>query len=1082
MKVGLAFSQMESLMIKIASEMAFLALCFFLAAAAMTALPTTAVAAPIPQTEDMSKSELEKMIMERIEAKRKENEAKNKSGKSSTDSKSWSSSRNRASSTPSRNRSSSPSRPQPRLRATQPSFAEEESGGGSIPRARRDAGETQYTESTQMKGAIKANVDPDVRILFNFVDDEWQEVIEFFAEQAGFGVYYGSTGPPQGTLTYSDSVERSIISGLDFLNSRLSVLQPSHVLVRNGNQLVLVNESEPYPDQLIALITPDQLDEFGEYEVASCQFKLGKFANGNKLALELREDVSEFHLDGFSYSDTSNMLTIRERVRVLRRFYSQIQPILDIDDKKITKLYQLKSLDAETLLDIARPLLGIEDDASGFEDGSLSFTLDPLGTTVYLRGTPDRILEFEELAAKIDAIPSDDSVLVEKPYFQTHRIAGGDAEVVFQVLQNLLDGEPNLKMDQDANNGNIYLEAPKSIHDKVADFLANLNPGDSFSVITVNNLTPSEAKSTVEELLGIGGFDPPEGSPRIVADSDLDRLMVNGTPSQIIEIKRIVSEIDGTITSSNTTRRPLRMIPMSPGRQEEVMKALQIDGIMELKGRKNLLNVIMPKDRLKPRSGIRIERRGGSESKNDSGQGSSRGREGSTSVFKPKRHYFVSTDNPRQENEDAVGKVSTRDPFEDEPPQQLDAPFDDSAYAPADEIPSVPGAPIEVQMSERGLIIKSNDLDAADDLEDLIDEMFDPGSEWQRPTIIPLEHRDVEEANTLLKYFLGLESDGGGGGGGLGGIGGLLGGAVQNAVGGAAGDALSGFLGGGGSDFGPSESAGAIELEGEDVRFATDIRFNTLIVTGATGNDIDIILELVEYIDQPGPPQRPRTQGMTYQIQVQYRDPMELKDLIMAQLPDYFRAAPAQAGNQGNARQQLENQVARQLQQAMQGGGRGNRRGGGGGAAANNNSERPKATLGVDETRRVLLVTGPKFIYDEVNELVLQLDQKDESMSAIVESGTLAPSVLADMLRQTLGDQINIRTAEDLEAGSSGGTPPAGGGGAGAARGGATGRGNTASRNLERNILNQINQRGGAGGRGGGRGGGGGGRGGRGGR
>ena len=654
--------------------------------------------------------------------------------------------------------------------------------------------------------------------------------------------------------------------------------------------------------------------------------------------------------------------------------------------------------------------------------------------------------------------------MVEKPYFQTHRISGGDPEVVFQVLQNLLDGEPNVKMEQDSNNGNVYLEAIKPIHDRVSDFLANLNPGDSFSVISLNSLTPSEAKSTIEELLGINSFDPPEGSPRIVADSDLDRLMVNGTPSQILEIEGIVSEIDSSVVSSKTSRRPVRMIPMSPARQEEVLKALRIDGIMELKGRKNILNVIMPDERLQPRSGIRMERRRSSEPNTQPDRGSSR-REGTTSVFKPKRHYFVSTEELRQENEESVGKTSFSDPF-DEAAQQA-PPADDSAYAPAEEIPSVSGAPIEVQMSERGLIIKSNDLDAADDLEDLIEEMFDPKSDWQRPTIIALENRQVEEAKALLNHFLGLESDSGGGAG-LGGIGNLLGGAVKNTVGGAAGDALSGFLGGGGGDIGPSESEGAIELEGEDVRIATDVRFNTLIVTGATGNDIDIILELVDYIDQPEPPQRPRMLGRTYPIEVKYRDPMELKDLIMGQLPDYFRSATPQGGNQGNARQQLENQVARQLQQAMQGGGRGNRRGGGGAAASNSNSERPKATLGVDETRRMLLVTGPKFIYDEVYELVIQLDQQDETASSIVPSGQLAPSVLADMLIEMLGDQIRVRTPEELEEESSNGASSATGGNASSARGGTSGRASNSARNLERNILNQIQnrQRGGPGARG----------------
>ena len=1052
MKVGFAYSRLESLMIKTASKLAFATLCFFLATDTLSCFTASASAAPILQ--DMDKSELEQMILKRIEEKRKENEAKKKAGgttestkRSNSFSKPKSSSSNRST-----NRSTPP------VKATPPAKTNE--SNGSIPRVQRETGEPEFTEETDMKGPINSKVDPDVKILFSFEKEEWKEVIEFFADQAGFGVYYGQTGPPQGTFTYADSIERGIIESLDFLNSRLSVMQPPHVLVRNGSQLVLVNESMRYPDQLIALITPDELPNFGEYEVASCLFNLGKLTTGAKLAEELRSEISEVHMDGFSYSESTNTLEIRERVRVLRRFNNKIKSVIGI--KKEPYVYEVVASDAETLLNIMRPLMGIAANQVGFDDGSLSFASDPLGTVIYLFGTRERIDDFLKLAATIDVAPADDNGVVEAPYFQAHRVSGSDSEVVFQILQNILDGEPNIKMDRDPNNGAIYLEAPKRIHDKVSDFLTNLNPGDSFTVINLKNLSPSEAKSTIEELLGIDGFDPPEGSARIVADSDLDSLMVYGTPAQILEIKKMVAEIDEYSSSSSSVRRPLRMIPMSPRRQEEVMKALQIDGIMEIKGRRNTLNVIMPKDRLKPRGGIRYERRrptedqeGGRDSMNQGGT--------TTSVFKPNRHYYVSTPVTFQQDDDQLGQVST--------PEQGIPSFQGKLqgeaggmgnYAAADEIPSVPGAPIEVRMTDRGLLIKSYDLDAADDLEDLIEELFDPDSEWQRPTVIPLENRDVEEAKSILNNFLGLESSSSGGSAGIGsGIQNMLGGAVKNAVGGAAGDALGSFFGGGGGGMDDSSSGGAIELEGEDVRIATDVRFNTLIVTGATGNDIDIILELVEYIDQPGPPQRPRTLGKTYQIAIKFRDPMEIKELVQAQWPDYFRQTATQGGNnQGNARQQLENQVARQLQAAMQGGNRGNRRGGNR-AGGNSDSDKPKATLGVDETQRLLLLTGPEFIYDEVVALVEQLDVQPDRLTTPPIPVPGATSNLRQLLIQTLGDSVTITTSEEMEEeGAAGATSRPGNAGSSSSRRGSSGGGTSSaarSSNLQREIMNRVN-------------------------
>ncbi len=1066
----------------------FLTLCFSLVCLGFVSFVE---ASPNPQDKSAEKSELEALILKRIEEKKKEQAAKQLESRQSAKA---------ALSRPQPpTRSKSSTRPETRPDANADRF---DSGSlpsgeatGGIPRAKSALGEPQFTEPTEMKGSVN-EVDPNIRVRFNFVDEEWKDVIEWFAEQTGFGVYFGQTGPPQGTFTYFDSVERDIVEAIDFLNSRLAILQPSHVLVRNGNQLVLVNESMPYPEHLIATVTPDELKDYGQFEVVSCEFDLGKLdqTKSSQLANELREDVNQVHLDGFAYIQAANRLLIRERVRTLERIKAIVDYVKGESDTVAVEQYKAEHVEAEVLLVNLRPLMGFADDATTLEDGSLSFSVQPFGDIIYLKGSPDRIDEFKRTASMIDVKPELADGLPDSPYFQVHRVTGGDPEVIFQVLQTMLDGEPNVKMDQDSNNGNIYLEAPKRIHESVSDFLNNLLGGDSFDIIQLKNLRPSEAVDTVEDLLGIDSFSEDNNGPKLVADKDNDQIFVHGTPQQITEVRRIMERIDAAEIKVTGSRRPARLIPMSPRKAEDMMNLLQTPRIMESLGRRNRLNLILPEERDRFRRSIRLNRLAPDLPSEQPPSGKFDNRDNSQSDYRnqapSRRKWKVSVNPVAAAGGFYVGTVQTQDDPDagsvdvkgiGKTTDEQSVSGIEPGYRPSDEPQSVPGAPVEVRMTPEGLMIYSEDLDAGDDLEAFISDWADSDSEFQLPSILFLRYRKVTEAKAVLENILGIESSSGGGGGG--GIGGLIGGAVQNAVGGAAGDALGGLLGGGGGGF-AGDSEGAIELEGENVRIGTDVRLNALIVTGATDNDIDIITELVDYVDQPGPPQKPQLLGETYVIAIRHRDPMELKEKIQEQLSGYFnqQSGGNAAANQQNAQQQMQQQMMRQIQQTLRGGGKG-------GGSSNPEAEQPKATLGVDEANRALLITGPRFIFDEVLKLVEKLDVPPNLIRQPMPSGPLSPMALAKQIQMVFGSDKIIIDDEEQENGTGQSTSRPSNSTPGAGLTGRRGQSSSNSQDIRSQIFNAFrNQQGGSrggavrGAGGGGRGGGGRGGGGRGGR
>ncbi len=362
-------------------------------------------------------------------------------------------------------------------------------------------------------------------------------------------------------------------------------------------------------------------------------------------------------------------------------------------------------------------------------------------------------------------------------------------------------------------------------------------------------------------------------------------------------------------------------------------------------------------------------------------------------------------------------------------------------------------------------MIRTDDLDAADDLERMIQDMINEAGSNERPTILFLKHRPVVEAKTFLESILGIDGGGGSGGGGLGG---MLGGMVGNAIGGTAGNALGGLLGGG--DDGSSDGGGGIELEG-DVTIAIDVRFNSLVISGATSNDLDIIIELVDYVDQPGPPQDLNLLGETRVIPVIYRDPEELKSKIETQLSGYFRQATAPQGGAGGV-DQAQQQIQRQMAQAMQQLGNAGKKNRG---SQDPEQEKSVATLGVDLATSSLLVTGPEFIYYEVLKLVDRLDVPDRTPkknTTVSISGT-SRAALEQFLGVTFSpEKIEFVDATTESKPAGGGAPPPSGGSSGSTSPGSD-RGSSTNQQQEQaqqraaqfqSLINRIQGGAGAGG------------------
>lgn len=880
--------------------------------------------------------------------------------------------------------------------------------------------------SFQINSDRGANADGNSSIRFEFQNADWQDVIPWFADQAGYSLQTVNEWP-EGTFFLQDESEYTTREALDQLNHTLRMRRPPFTLIRNRQMLILARlEDANFPDDLIETVSVSDLDNRGKYETISCVFDMGEL-NAQEMYEELKPMVNEA-TNRISVYPRANQIRVRASGSQLR----DIRDLIAIANKRYVndnlqvEVYRLKHIDAESFMMIARGLLDMEQGQDTNFDGSLTISREPFGNRLFLRGTKSMLERFEETASVID-VPADEveGVEIAKQTFKTYPIEV-EPQLGYDLLQTVLEGT-GARMQQDATTGAILVLGREEDHLAVVAALDAIagHSGDDFDIIKVQNGEASEMMLAIQSLLRQTADGTSASGPVVMANSALNQILVRGTPKEVAEVRRMVADLDANaIPRRKGPRTSTRIISMDQSDIEEISPMME--DLLKTTGRKNSMIIVLPDER----NELKRRMRGVPSRRPEAGR-SSEGQPIQDDELRNKGSHrlnlksglalaiqllgtspalqtgLLAPPEPRQEEE--VGNTSQ----EDGKPRNPD-------YRPAEQITSVPGAPIEVRFTDYGIVITSEDLDALDDIELLIQEQLDAESSVQLPTFYFLKHRKADSMKASLEQHFGIKSNSGTGeGGGAS----LMGNVMNNMLGGGTSDLLGGLLGGGGG----GGSAG--ELEG-DVRFGIDIAFNTVYVTGATGNDLTQITDFIETFDQPEPPHNPELLGEFRTIKIYYRDPVEVKDIIQAQINELVKSGQAESANpQKNGDAQ---QIARMMQQ-LAGGGKG-----GGNTNVDIEKDRPKVMLDVDPATNLLLVTGPEFIYKEILKRARELDRPElgvaPQMQMLKRRGNM------DTIKSTLmgmyGDKIEFLIEGEGESGAGSNSNSGGGRGGDAPKAG----------------------------------------------
>jgi type II secretory pathway component GspD/PulD (secretin) len=431
-----------------------------------------------------------------------------------------------------------------------------------------------------VKSSARAEAPPvaTAQLKFAFEGAPWREVMKWLATTSDLALHIADL--PTGSFTYSDSRSFTPQEAIDRIN--LFLLPEGYTLVRSGRLLSVIDLSDPRSlKQLHALakrVDPAQLDQYENNSVMKCFFALNGFT-----AEEAVEELTSLNLMlPPAVFPKTNQLLITDTVSNLRN----AKVVLDafeptrLDNGTVVKSFSLQSVDAEDVLVVARPHLGL---ATGEMIGiDVSVSADPQGRTIFVTGVADKVQLIEGLIATIDK--PDKAHTDGKPELQLHLVKGGNIELVHNVLQTLLSGKESVRLSMDQQANGIVALATPAVQNEIAATVTQLQASESvFEVIQLKTVDPYFAVSLLQGMLKLSGAQEEDGGDadrpmiepaKVDADPTNMRLFVRGKQHQIEQIKKIVAGLDNnTFGNSTHPAEDMRLYPLRGKNGEDVLRS-----------------------------------------------------------------------------------------------------------------------------------------------------------------------------------------------------------------------------------------------------------------------------------------------------------------------------------------------------------------------------------------------------------------------------------------------------------------------------------------------------------------------------
>lgn len=897
---------------------------------------------------------------------------------------------------------------------TPPSPSDRESGEGAGGRPSDSADRGRMANQRRLSGNERD-------LWFNFSQAQWKTVLEWFADEAELSLEYDQL--PFGTFTYSDPTRAySVSEALDVIN--LGLMKRGYALARRGRSLQIIDLEMENADKLISeiaeLVKPSELDERGDSDIVSCVFPLGSMSP-EAAKEELAQMVGPW--GRVIVLDSARQVKVTETSSKLRAIRTLLENATSAESQVVEM--ELEHRTAEELLELARPLLGLEPGENVSEDIRISVSL--YGDLIMATGDPGKLSLLEAIVTKRDkplpTVEGDGESDAALPVFKTHFVATADIATVFDVLQTMLADTPDTRIGLDPNTKAVIARARPETQELIAKTIAEMEgKGQDFKVIQLRRLEPSQALLTINKFFGITEEAAADG-PTVDGDPVTGRLWVRGTPEQIELVEKLINELEGDDGISGLDDR-VRILPYTGRAAEEALQ--QVQSLWQVTGRQNTIRTRTPSRNGSAGRGIperRANREPDARSTPTNTRPSPAGDDGARMPGAARLPQPL-----RSPPAGEVTQIPEANLSADSPPAtrlviQNDASSSDNDDGASDgdngggadqataaerrmsrtgserSEQAGSGGDILVELTPAGIVIASEDVEALNAFEALFQSFASPSAmQTDLPTIFWLKYAEADAtAELVLSVLGGGEST------------------ISSAVDTVTGGGFSGMLGllGGGGGGGSSSSSRSVLTSTGSVSIIPDMRLNALIVQ-ANPVDLQMIELILEKVDRQESPEDIETTAKPALIPVIYQDADDVATVVKSVFGDRIVGNESGGGGRGGRGGGGDGPPSPQdfINALRGGGGRGGRGGG-----DTPTFEAPKISIAVDAKSNSLVVIATPQDFEEVRSLVSALDyggkENEEVVVTVPVGGGLNTNVLVTALESILGTQVTATSSSD---------------------------------------------------------------------
>ena len=827
----------------------------------------------------------------------------------------------------------------------------------------------------------------DAGLSFNFTGADWRMVLEWLAGEANLSLQADRV--PPGTVNFTDPSRTYTASeAMDVLNRLL--LDRGFALVRRGRLLMLINLESDNASGLInevaELVTPEELDERAASDIVRSIFSLGSLT-----AEAAKNEISQLigPAGKLVVLESAKQIVVTETVAKLKSIRSLLSNAA-MAGSEVTEIV-LKNRNADEVLEIARPLLGLENGVNSNESIRIATSL--YGDRLFATGQSSQMALLKRIVERVDTpvqapteAAGDASTL---PRLETYAIAAVDPQTVVDVLQTLLAGLPDTRITTDPQSKGLIAFARPETHTLIRQTIDKLEgKGSTFEIIQLRRLEPAQALATINKFFGVtaqGG-----DGPTVDGDPLTSKLWVRGTPEQIKLVRELIEQLEGSDAMGALSDR-VRILPYTGKSAEQTVEQLQ--QLWNVTGRKSKIRMVTPGGKSagpsSTRNGITFpQRRVAGDRQEKQGDTSGDGDDALPLDARPVADPPLEVREP-DDLQDASSRttpayrlVTQQDEAISSPPGK-DANDDDDA--------STTTGDIVVTMTPTGMIVVSDDPAALAEFEKMMRTLTDQTSLGSdQPTVFWLKFAKADDAASLVTKILGGSDASSSGGGGLAGsmLGELGGGMIGGLLG----------IGGGGS-----ESSGPVLTTTGSVSIIPDGRLNALIVQ-ANPIDMRMIEMVLEVIDREESPEDVQTTSRPQVIPVIYQSAADVSTIVKGVYAE--RTADQNSQQRQPSPQDFINAL------------RGGRGGGGGGGGDDKGSKPAPITIAVDAKSNSLIVSAPPQDFEDIRELVEAIDAGGISSEETVEIISIGGNVKAEVVQKALESVLGKQTSSTGPAAS----------------------------------------------------------------